>query len=78
GGIGGGIFGFAGSPPYIMGGLGIFGLPNFFNPGSGISGEFWWVVIAIVISFILGFSLTYVVGFKDPADVVVEQSNTVE
>ncbi|HHR1786981.1 TPA: glucose PTS transporter subunit IIA, partial [Listeria monocytogenes] len=78
GGIGGGIIGFAGSQTYIMGGLGIFGLPNFFKPGSGISGEFWWVVIAIVISFILGFILTYVVGFKDPADVVVEQSNTVE
>ncbi|MBC1519057.1 PTS transporter subunit EIIC [Listeria welshimeri] len=78
GGIGGGIIGFAGAQTYIMGGLGIFGFPNFFKPGAGITGAFWWVVIAILISFVLGFILTYVAGFKDPAEAVVEESNTVE
>lgn len=55
-----------------MGGFGIFGFFNFFKLGSGILGEFWWVVIVIVISFIFGFILIYVVGFKDLVDVVVE------
>ncbi|MBF2455194.1 PTS glucose transporter subunit IIA, partial [Listeria seeligeri] len=70
GAIGGGIIGFASAKVYIMGGLGIFGLPNFFQPGAGITSAFWWVVIAIVISFILGFILTYVAGFKDPVTTI--------
>ncbi|MBC1537472.1 beta-glucoside-specific PTS transporter subunit IIABC [Listeria seeligeri] len=78
GGIGGGIIGFAGAQSYIMGGLGVFGIPNFIKPGTGIDGAFWWIMIAMAISFILGFILTYVVGFKDPAEAVVEKSNTVE
>ncbi|PZG37624.1 PTS beta-glucoside transporter subunit IIABC [Listeria ivanovii] len=78
GGIGGGIIGFAGAQGYIIGGLGIFGIPNFIKQGAGIDSTFWWVIVAMIISFILGFILTYVVGFKDPAEAVVEKSNTVE
>ncbi|MBC1317921.1 PTS transporter subunit EIIC [Listeria booriae] len=68
GAVGGGIIGYAGAQAYIMGGLGIFGLPNFIKPGSPIDGAFWWIIIAIVVSFILGLVLTYVFGFKDPVE----------
>lgn len=68
GAVGGGIIGYAGAQGYIMGGLGIFGLPNFIKPGSPIDSAFWWVIIAIVVSFVLGLILTYVFGFKDPVE----------
>lgn len=82
GAVGGGIIGWAGSQAYIMGGLGIFGLPNFIKPGSAIDSGFYMIIVAIIISFILGLVLTLVFGFKDPVETaasvtpVVTQSET--
>src|SRR5581483_3522415 len=66
--IGGGIIGFAGTKVYILGGLGIFGIPNMINPAGGMTAAFWFAMIAIFISFILGFVLTYAVGFQEPVE----------
>lgn len=68
GAVGGGIIGLAGSQSYIMGGLGIFGIPNFIEPGSPIGTQFWMVIVAMVVSFVLGLVLTFIFGFKDPVE----------
>ncbi|MGO4527805.1 beta-glucoside-specific PTS transporter subunit IIABC [Paenibacillus sp. 2TAF8] len=68
GGIGGGILGLFGAKGYIIGGLGIFGYPSYVSPTEGMNSVFFWVVAATIIAFILGFILTYVVGFKDPVE----------
>ncbi|MEH6937776.1 beta-glucoside-specific PTS transporter subunit IIABC [Bacillus sp. JJ664] len=67
-GIGGGILGVAGTHGYLLGGLGIFGIPNFISPKDGISEGFWGAIISIVVSFVIGFILTYLFSFKDVKD----------
>ncbi|WP_099224263.1 beta-glucoside-specific PTS transporter subunit IIABC [Listeria costaricensis] len=64
-GVGGGIIGFIGVKKYIMGGLGVFGIPNFIKPGAAIEPAFWWILAAIAIAFVLAFVLVMVTGFKD-------------
>ncbi|MGC5773114.1 beta-glucoside-specific PTS transporter subunit IIABC [Paenibacillus pabuli] len=68
GGIGGGILGYAGSKIYMIGGLGVFGYPTFINKETGLDFTFYMAIVASLIAFVLGFVLTYVVGFKDPAE----------
>ncbi|WP_145411247.1 beta-glucoside-specific PTS transporter subunit IIABC [Paenibacillus xylanexedens] len=70
GGIGGGILGFAGSKLYMFGGLGVFGYPAFINKEVGIESSFYMVIVATLVAFVLGFILTYVVGFKDKVEAV--------
>ncbi|UPK41786.1 beta-glucoside-specific PTS transporter subunit IIABC [Paenibacillus pabuli] len=70
GGIGGGILGYAGSKIYMIGGLGIFGYPTFINKETGLDFTFYMAIVASLIAFVLGFVLTYVVGFKDPVEKV--------
>lgn len=60
--VGGGFIGLFGSQNYIVGGLGIFGIPNFVHPEDGITMSLWGAIISIVIAFILGFILTYLFG----------------
>lgn len=69
--IGGGIIGIMGTKGYILGGLGIFGIPNFINP-EGIDSGFYGALIGIIVSFVLGFLLMFFGGFKD--DEVVKES----
>ncbi|EUJ17428.1 beta-glucoside-specific PTS transporter subunit IIABC [Listeria aquatica] len=72
GAIGGAIIGGAHVKSYIMGGLGIFGIPNFFKPGGSIGFSVLMVIIAIVVAFIIGAVLTLIFGFKDPANAKAE------
>ncbi|MBM7652226.1 beta-glucoside-specific PTS transporter subunit IIABC [Neobacillus cucumis] len=67
GGIGGGIIGAFGSKLWMFGGMGIFAIPSFIKPGAGLDMAFWGAMIAIVVSFVLGFILTALFGFKDTA-----------
>ncbi|MCM3032338.1 beta-glucoside-specific PTS transporter subunit IIABC [Niallia taxi] len=60
--VGGGILGFAKSQIYMVGGLGIFGIPTYIDPKAGITFAFWGAVIAIIVGFILAFILTYLFG----------------
>ncbi|PFI26352.1 beta-glucoside-specific PTS transporter subunit IIABC [Bacillus cereus] len=64
GGIGGGILGVFGTQAYMTGGLGIFALPTFISPKDGITAGFWGAIIAMVVSLILGFVLTYLFGLN--------------
>lgn len=56
--VGGGIIGFFGTLSYVQAGLGIFSLPGVINP-NGIDMGFYGAIIAMVVSFILGFGLTF-------------------
>ncbi|ETT63254.1 PTS system beta-glucoside-specific transporter subunits IIABC [Paenibacillus sp. FSL R7-277] len=62
--VGGGIVGLMGTKGYILGGLGIFGIPSYISP-DGMDTGFYGAIAAIVISFILGFILVFFSGFKD-------------
>lgn len=62
--VGGGIVGLMGTKGYILGGLGIFGIPSYISP-EGMDKGFYGAIAAIVISFILGFILVFFSGFKD-------------
>ncbi|WP_341347499.1 beta-glucoside-specific PTS transporter subunit IIABC [Paenibacillus sp. FSL H3-0469] len=62
--VGGGIIGLMGTKGYILGGLGIFGIPSYISP-DGMDKGFYGAIAAIVISFILGFILVFFSGFKD-------------
>ncbi|MGW9103236.1 beta-glucoside-specific PTS transporter subunit IIABC [Priestia megaterium] len=60
--VGGGIFGLAGTKVYMLGGLGVFGIPAFISPKEGLNLGFWGAIIGMVAAFILGFVLTYLFG----------------
>ena len=64
GAIGGGVLGFAGSKIYMIGGFGIFEYTRLILIQKQVlrwdSGE---LIIAIVVSFVFGFILTYLFGF---------------
>ncbi|KAA8786048.1 PTS beta-glucoside transporter subunit IIABC [Paenibacillus amylolyticus] len=68
GGIGGGILGYAGSKIYMIGGLGVFGYPTFINKETGLDSSFYMAIVATLVAFVLGFILTYVVGFKEKVE----------
>ncbi|MCY6371191.1 beta-glucoside-specific PTS transporter subunit IIABC [Clostridium ganghwense] len=63
--IGGAIIGWAGSVMYIMGGLGIFGIPSYVNPKSGLDKGFYAAITSFIIAFILGFVVMYFSKFED-------------
>ncbi|WNS45607.1 beta-glucoside-specific PTS transporter subunit IIABC [Paenibacillus sp. MMS20-IR301] len=62
--VGGGIIGLMGTKGYILGGMGVFGIPSYISP-DGMDNGFYGAIAAIVISFILGFILVFFSGFKD-------------
>ncbi|WP_019911908.1 beta-glucoside-specific PTS transporter subunit IIABC [Paenibacillus sp. HW567] len=62
--VGGGIIGIMGTKGYILGGLGIFGIPSYISP-EGIDRGFYGAIIGITVSFVLGFLLMFFGGFKD-------------
>lgn len=64
-GIGGGIMGFFNSCTYTQGGLGIFALPAYVNPKTGIDQGFYGAVIAILVAMACGFVLTWIFGYKN-------------
>lgn len=61
--VGGGIIGFAGTKAYILGGLGIFGIPSYIGP-NGIDAGFYGMLVGIGVSFVLGFAIMYAM-FQD-------------
>lgn len=60
-GIGGAIAGATNVTGYIIGGLGIFGIPSYISP-EGIDFGFYGAIISIVVGFIAGFVLTLLFG----------------
>lgn len=63
-GIGGAITGITDSMTYMIGGLGVFGIPSFISPTEGITFGLWGAIIAILVAFVLGFVLTFLFGLR--------------
>ncbi|EOH92053.1 beta-glucoside-specific PTS transporter subunit IIABC [Enterococcus villorum] len=57
--IGGAILGAFRTKMFTIGGIGIFSLPNYISPDTGISQGFYGYIFAIVTAFILSFCLTF-------------------
>ncbi|MCM1989499.1 beta-glucoside-specific PTS transporter subunit IIABC [Oceanirhabdus seepicola] len=72
--IGGAITGWAGSKVYMVGGLGIFGIPSYINGQTGFDKGFYGAIAAIIIAFILGFVAMYLTKLEDE-EVVKEKKN---
>lgn len=62
GAIGGAILGLMGSQIYMVGGLGIFGIPTYISPTGGLDAGFWGSVIGAIVGFIAAFILTWLFG----------------
>ncbi|MEH7011273.1 beta-glucoside-specific PTS transporter subunit IIABC [Neobacillus niacini] len=63
--IGGGIIGYAGTNAFASGAPGLLTLPIFYGPGGeGFTG----LIIGIVVAFLVSAGLTYVLGFEDPVE----------
>ena len=68
GSVGGGIIGATAGKLWMFGGMGIFVFPAFIKPGSSLDMSFYGAIIALVAGFVVAFVLTYLFGFKDPAN----------
>jgi PTS system beta-glucosides-specific IIC component len=65
--VGGMIMGIFGTKSFIMGGMGIFSLPNYISPDDGIGSGFYGYVLAICVAFVLSFILT-ITFMYDPTE----------
>ncbi|WP_208559700.1 beta-glucoside-specific PTS transporter subunit IIABC [Marinilactibacillus kalidii] len=72
--IAGGIMGIFKTRVYINGGTGIFAIPRFINPETGIDNSVIGFVVAIASAFVLGFVFTYFYAYSTKDD----QSNVNE
>lgn len=63
-GIGGGLIGFFGTKMYMMGGMGVFVIPAAIDPKTGVDMSVYGLMIAMAVSFVLGFILQMVLGKK--------------
>jgi len=70
-GIGGGIIGFAGAKSYMMGGLGLFGLPSYIDAANHSIYSMIWVIIGIIAASAVAFILTFIT-FKDEEPIPAE------
>lgn len=63
-GVVGGLIGFFGTRMYMMGGMGIFSIPATIGPKSGVDMSVYGLMIAMAVSFFLGFVLQIALGKK--------------
>lgn len=69
---GGLIMGLSGTKSFIMGGMGIFAIPNYINPETGMDKGFYGYLIAISAAFVIGLVLTLLIGYSNSMDPVEE------
>jgi len=74
GGIGGAFYGQFNFRKFILGGMGIFELPNMMNP-DGTMGNIIVAFVGIAISMIVGFVLT-MIFYKDKNETAAEKTET--
>lgn len=60
--VGGAILGMFGTTGYVMGGLGVFQFPSFIHPEEGLNAAFMGSLVAVAVSSVLAFVLTYLFG----------------
>lgn len=78
-GVGGGLIGFFGTRMYMMGGMGIFSIPATIGPKSGVDMSVYGLMIAMAVSFVLGFVLQIALGKKSvDADYDEKQAKAVQ
>lgn len=75
--IGGGIASIMGTKIWMMGGLGVFGIPSYIGP-NGMDRGFYGAIISITVSFVLGFLAMYIMGYKDQDSSSDEKKNSNE
>jgi PTS system beta-glucosides-specific IIC component len=73
--IGGAIIGFAGVKGYMMGGLGLFGLPSYINQSTNDISGMLWAIVGILVAMAVSFILTFIT-YKDDAPVAKEKNTT--
>lgn len=66
--LGGGFIGLMGTRSYVMGGLGLFGLPSFISTKTHDASSMYFVMIGIAIAMVSAFALTMLL-YKDNAKV---------
>lgn len=76
--IGGAIMGFFGTKNYIIGGMGIFGIPNYINPDNGINSAFMGALLAILVAFMISFILTMTKLGYNPRDDIQDGKEKVQ
>lgn len=74
GGIGGAFYGHFNFRKFILGGMGIFELPNMMNP-DGTMGNIIVAFIGIAISMAVGFVLT-MIFYRDKKEEILEEAKT--
>ncbi len=62
--VGGGILGMAGVKTFMLGGLGVFGIPSMINPATNDISGMIWALVAVGVAMTLGFVAT-LITFKD-------------
>ncbi len=72
--IGGGVLGFLGVKTFMLGGLGVFGIPSMINPSTNDISSMVSALVAVAIAMVIAFVATYVT-FKD--DVAVESKGSI-
>ncbi len=65
GAAGGAVIGFAGVKSYMMGGLGLFGIPSYIDPATNSIYSVIWVLIGTVVASVVGFVLTFILWRED-------------
>ena len=78
--IGGGIIGLMGCKSFAIGGMGLFGLPNFIDISTNDAYSMIWVIVGTVVAMTVAFGLTMIL-YKDdvPAKISIKkESNTVK
>lgn len=63
-GVGGGLIGFFDTKMYMMGGMGVFVIPAAIGPKTGVDMSVYGLMIAMAVSFVLGFILQMALGKK--------------
>jgi PTS system beta-glucosides-specific IIC component len=59
GAVGAGVVGLLGCKAYVMGGMGVFGLPSYIDPVSGDASGMFHQLIGIVVAVAVSFLLTF-------------------
>jgi PTS system beta-glucosides-specific IIC component len=75
--VAGGIMGIFNTKVYINGGTGIFALPRFIHPESGIESSFIGFAIASGVAFLIGLGLALTIAY-DPKQDAEEKKETKE
>lgn len=59
GAVAGAVMGIMNVKGYVMGGIGIFGIPNYINPATGDMTGVYIATIAAIVAVVVGFVLTF-------------------